>query len=97
MRHPLGSWIRRLEIDLLRTEHVVLGPGDVRQYRARRGLLVVNSEPAHDTLHQLLLVGFVIDHKIFRQSRRRLPRSSRRNPKGFNVSAQQAYAERMES
>src|SRR5581483_2893675 len=92
----LGLGVIGLKIDFLRIEHVVLGPGNVSENRARSDLLVVNAETAHDGLNQLLLVGFVVDNKLLAKAD---GRSAGRgwNPKRFDIAAEDAHTKRMES
>ena len=65
LRHPLGLRIGRLQVYFLRIEHVVLRPRNMRQHRTRRSLLVVDPQPPHDRLDQLLLIGLVVNRKAF--------------------------------
>ena len=60
MSDALGLWIRRLQVNLLRIKHVILGPRNPRKDGSRGELLVVEAYPPHDALHDLLLVGLVI-------------------------------------
>ncbi len=75
---------------------MILGPGDVTEYGARRGLLVVDAEAPHDRLDDRLLIGLVVDHEILRQADGRLARNRRGNAQGFNIAAQQAHTKGME-
>ncbi len=88
--------IRRLQIDFLRIQHVILSPGNPREHVARRQLLVVESQAPHDALDDLLLIALVVDDEIFRKPDRRLPRHGRRNPQSFNIPPQHAHAKRVE-
>ena len=76
---------------------MVLGPRNMRQHGARRGLLVINSQPAHDRLDKLLLIGLVVNDEALAESNRRLPRSSRWNPQRLDIAPQHAHAKRMKS
>ena len=87
MRSLLGSFER--EVILLRIDHVVLGPGDAAQNRARRELLGVQAHAAHDLLDDCLLVVLVVDGKGAGQ-----PFVA--NLEGLNVAPQNAHAERVE-
>src|SRR5437899_12111156 len=69
----------------------------MRQHGARRGLLVINSQPAHDRLDKLLLIGLVVNDEALAESNRRLPRSSRWNAQRVKIAPQHAYAERVKS
>src|SRR5207245_8937918 len=69
----------------------------MRQHGARRGLLVINSQPAHDRLDKLLLIGLVVNDEALVESNRRLPRSSRWNPQRLDIAPQHAHAKRMKS
>ncbi len=88
--------IRRLQVDFLRIEHVILGPGNPREHIARRQLLVVQPQASHDALDDLLLIALVIDDEILRQPDRRLSRHGRGNPQRLNVPPQHAHAKRVE-
>ena len=64
VRDVLRLRIARLQVHLLRVEHVVLRPRDARQHVARRELLIVEPEPPDGRLHHLLLIGFVVDDEV---------------------------------
>ena len=93
--HTLRLGVARLQIHLLRIEHVVLGPRNMGQHGTRSGLLVVDAKAPHRRLHQLLLIGFVVDHKAFGQPDRRLPGDGRRDTQLFDVPPQHAHTERV--
>ncbi len=95
MRDLLRLRIGRLQVKLLRIEHVIFRPRDAREHGARRELLVVDAEALHHRLDHRLLVALVVDHEFFRMADRRLPRRSRGNLQSFNVASQNAHAERM--
>ena len=94
--HAFGFGIGRLQIDLLRVEHVILRPGDSSLDDARRELLVVEAEPPHDALDHRQLIGFVVDDEILGVAGRLSAGSSRRDLQRFDVTSQQAHAKRME-
>ena len=85
----LAVGILRAEEILLRIDHVVLGPGDAAQHRARRELLGVEPHALHDLLHDALLIVLVEDRKRARQA---LVADLQR----FDVAAQNAHAQRVE-
>ena len=64
MRDLLGLGIGRLQVKLLGIEHVILRPGDAREYGARRELLVVKAEALHHRLDHGLLVALVVDDEL---------------------------------
>src|ERR1019366_3900637 len=81
--------VPRLQVNLLRIEHVVLGPRYAREHVARRQLLVVDAKPAHGGLHYVLLVGLVINDEIFAIT-------FAADLQGVNIATQQAHAKRVE-
>ena len=83
--HRIGG----LQIDLLRIEHMVLGPGDAGENRSGRQLLGVQAHAAHGLLDDGLLVGFVVDHEV-------AGKSLIANAQGFDVPAQNAHAKGVE-
>ncbi len=66
LRNLLRLLVAGVQVRLLRIEHVVLGPRNFRQHRARRELLVVHPQPPQRALHHLLLVTLVVNGKILR-------------------------------
>ena len=92
----LSFRIARLQIDLLRIKHVVFGPGNPGQHGTGRELLVVDAQPPQHALDYLLLIGFVVDDKILRETDRGLAWNSGSDFESLDVSPQHAYAERME-
>ena len=80
--------IRRLQINFLRVEHVILRPGNSREHVSRRQLLVVQAETPHDSLDYLLLVAFVVDNKVLGEPDRLLARNGRGNAQRLNVAPQ---------
>ena len=93
----LGLGIGGLQVKFLGIEHVILGPGDAAENRARGELLVVDAEALHYSFDHGLLVALVIDDEIFRVPDGRLPGNTRGNAHSFNVAPQHAHAEGMES
>ena len=85
VRDPFGHRIGGLQVNLLRVEHVVLGPGDARENRARRQLLGVKPHAAHRLLDDGLLIGFIVDHKV-------AGKPFIANAQRFDVAAQNAHA-----
>ncbi len=61
LRDALADGVARSEVVLLRIDHVVLGPADLREHRARRQCLVVERHAPHRLLHDGLLIAFVVD------------------------------------
>ena len=96
MCDALGLRIGGIEIDLLRIEHVVLRPGDMRKHVARGQFLVINSQALHHRFRDLLLVRLVVDDETLRVSNGRLAWNSGRNAQGFDVPPQHPHTERME-
>ncbi len=61
VRDLLADRVGGLQVELLRIDHVVLGPGDFGEDDARRELLVVEAHAPHDGFDHRLLVGLVVD------------------------------------
>ena len=87
LRHTLGLRIGRLQIDLLRVEHVILRPGNMSQHGTWRDLLIVNPQPPHDRLNQLLLIGLIVNNEFFGEADGRSAGHSGGNAQSFNVAA----------
>ena len=68
MGDALAVGILRCQVILLRIDHVVLGPADPAQHRARRQLLGVKPHAPHDLLDDGLLVVLVEDGKGAREA-----------------------------
>jgi hypothetical protein len=96
VRDLLGLGIGRLQVELLRIEHVIFRPRDAAKDDARGELLVVETEALHDAFDHGLLVALIVDDEFFCVPDWRLARGGRGNLQGFNVAAQDAHAERME-
>ena len=95
MRNLLRLRIRRVQIKLLRIEHVILRPRNPPEHGARGQFFIVDAQPLHDRFHNGLLVTLIVDHEILRVPDRRLSRHGRRNPHRLNVAPQHPHAERM--
>src|ERR1019366_2544874 len=87
--HALGLGVPRLQVNLLRIEHVILGPRYAPQNVARRQLFVIDAQTAHGGLHDVLLVGLVIDDEIFAIT-------FAADLQRVDVATEQAHAKRME-
>ena len=85
----LAVGILGAEVILLRIDHVVLGPGDAAQNRARGELLGVQAHALHDLLDDGLLVVLVVDGKGAGQA-------FLANLERLDVAAQDAHAKRVE-
>ncbi len=89
VRDLFGLRIGRLEVNLLRIEHVVLGPRNSAEHAIRRGLLGVDAEALHRSLDDGLLIDLVVDDEI-------LAIAFAVDLQNIDIAAQQSHAERVE-